>query len=185
MNHVHVKALERASDLQGGPQQLADCLGIPLATLTRLMQGKVDLDPDLFVRVVDLITSADLSSFVDPLVLVVEDDPATAYSFARLVRQLGYRVATATDGQSALAQIRALRPMVAFIDLRLPDANGREIAEIVRAENLQTRVVAVTAYGDPQEERDLSLAAGFEKHFAKPVDPKSVEGVLPRRTRHT
>ena len=180
-NQTHIKALERAAELTGDPAQLAHDLGIPLPSLMLFMQGKVDLSAELFVRVVDLILQADLKSLRDPFVLVVEDDPATAYSFSRLIKQLGYRVETAADGQSALEHIRERQPLVAFIDLRLPDVSGWEIAEIVRAEGLTTKIVAVTAYGASEEDRNRSLAAGFEEHFAKPLDTKRLETVIPRR----
>ena len=184
MNTVHVRALERAADMRGGIPELAAELGIPPTTLILMMDGSIGVPSEIFVKVVDIIIKADLSSVGAPTVLVVEDDPATAYSFSRLIRQLGYRVETAVDGRSALEHIRTMRPLVAFIDLRLPDLDGREIAEIVRVERLPTRVVAVTAYGAGTKERERSLAAGFEEHFAKPVDPKSVEAVLPRRARN-
>jgi CheY-like chemotaxis protein len=185
MNHVHIKALTRAAAILGGSAQLANRLGIPPAALARFMAGEIDLAPDLFLRVVDIVVNADLASLRnDPLVLVVEDDPATAYSLSRLIKELGYQPATATSGQSALDYIRSKKPAVAFVDLRLPDLDGRDIARIIRAEKLATRVVAVTAYGNSDAEEKLSLAAGFEKHFLKPIDLERVETVIPRRPGH-
>jgi CheY-like chemotaxis protein len=181
MNRVHLKALERASVLQGGMPELAARLGVPVTTLILMMDGTIALPAELFVKVVDIIISADLAAMRDPLVIVVEDDPATAYSFSRLIAQLGYRVATAKTGASALEQIRALQPLVAFVDLRLPDIEGSQIAEVVRAENLNTRVIAVTAYGASATDRERSLAVGFENHFAKPLDLATAETVLPKR----
>lgn len=181
MNDVHVKALERAVELQGGTPELAAYLGIPVTTLNLMIDGQIGVPPDLFLKVVDVIVNAELSSMGDPFVLVVEDDPATAYSFSRLIKQLGYRVETARDGHSALDHIRRLQPLVAFIDLKLPDVSGLEIAQTVKAEGLATRIVAVTAYGTSADARSRSLAAGFEEHFDKPVDVSTVEKVIPRR----
>lgn len=183
MNDVHIKALERAAELRGSRPELASHLGIPVATLNHMIAGQTPVPQDLFLKVVDLIVNAELSSMGDPFVLVVEDDPATAYSFSRLVKQLGYRVETATDGRSALELIRKLRPLVAFVDLRLPDVSGLEIAHTVKAEGLATRIVAVTAYGTSPDARNLSLAAGFEEHLDKPVDLSTVERVIPRRVK--
>jgi CheY-like chemotaxis protein len=158
-------------------------LDVPITTLVLMMEGKVSIPADVFLQVVDLVVGAEVSSMGDPFVLVVEDDPATAYSFSRLIKQLGYRVKVTTDGHSALEHIRKLQPLIAFVDLRLPDMSGHEIAEIVRKERLKTRVVAVTGYGASPNDRMESLAAGFEEHFAKPVDVSSVETVIPRRNR--
>ena len=182
MNQTHIKALERAADLLGGIPELARHMGIPGTTLILMMDGTVAVPSELFTKVVDIIISGDLSAVTAPMVLVVEDDPATAYSFSRLIRQLGYQVETATDGQSALDRIRASRPVVAFVDLRLPDISGWHIAEIVKAEGLSTRIVAVTAYGSTAADRERSIAAGFEEHFGKPVDLAHIRSIIPQRT---
>ena len=154
-------------------------LGMPATTLILMMDGTIGVPDELFIRVVDIVISADLSSVTAPMVLVVEDDPATAYSFSRLIKQLGYRVEAVTSGQSALDHIRAFKPPVAFVDLRLPDISGWQIAETIRAEGLATRIVAVTAYGASPEECNRSLAAGFEAHLAKPVDIGRIRSFLP------
>ena len=184
MNRVHIKALERAAELQGGVPELARRLGIPATTLILMMDGTVSVPAEVFTEVVDILIHSDLSSITAPVVLVVEDDPATAYSFSRLVRDLGYRVETATTGQAALEHIRTRQPAVAFVDLRLPDITGWQLAEIVKNEHLSTRVVAMTAYGSSPEERDRSLAAGFEAHFPKPVDRAAVQSLLPKRPKN-
>lgn len=184
MNRVHIQALERAADLQGGVPELAARLGIPATTLILMMDGTVSVPAEVFLQVVDILINADLSSVTAPVVLVVEDDPATAYSFSRLVRDLGYRVETATTGQAALEHIRTRQPAVAFVDLRLPDITGWQLAEIVKNEGLSTRVVAMTAYGSSPEDRDRSLAAGFEAHFPKPVDRAALQALLPKRQKN-
>ena len=78
MNHVHIKALERAAELHGGIPELAMRLGMPATTLILMMDGTIGVPDELFIRVVDIVISADLSSVTAPMVLVVEDDPATA-----------------------------------------------------------------------------------------------------------
>ena len=181
MNRVHIKARERAAELEGGVPELARRLAIPATTLILMLDGTVSVPAQVFVEVVDLIIHSDLSSVTAPVVLVVEDDPATAYSFSRLVRDLGYRVETATTGAAALEHIRTRLPAVAFVDLRLPDITGWQLAEIVKKEGLSTRVVAMTAYGSSPEERGRSLAAGFEAHFSKPIDRTTVQSLLPKR----
>ena len=180
MSSIHTKALERASQLKGGPEELAKHLGIPLSSMMLILQGKATLSPSHFDSIVDLLLQADLRSLNDPLVLVVEDDRATAYSFSKSIQQLGYRVDNATDGRMALEYIRSRQPAVAFVDLRLPDMTGWELAEAVKREGLTTKIYALTAHSD-MDMRDRSLAAGFEAHFSKPMDAEALEKLVPRR----
>jgi PAS domain S-box-containing protein len=104
-------------------------------------------------------------------VLVVDDDGDSARGMARLLRASGHETWTAADGRSALESARAHRPDVALIDVRLPDIDGRELARQLRAEpGLEgLLLVAVSGLGR-EEDREQSLAAGFDHHLVKPVD---------------
>jgi CheY-like chemotaxis protein len=179
MNPVHSKALERACELAGGPAALAHQLKTSVAAVEMMLAGQAAMTPAHFDVIVDLLLKADVKSLGAPLVLVVEDDAPTAYSISRLIRQAGYRAEIATDGASALEHIRTRKPAVAFIDIRLPDRTGWEIAETVRREGLPTQLIAVTAFAENHAEQ--SLAAGFYDHLVKPLDKQQLERFIPKR----
>lgn len=112
-------------------------------------------------------------------VLVVDDNPDAADSLALLVRAAGHETRVAWNGLDALAVARETRPDVVLLDLGMPCMNGYETAHRFR-EDPATRsamLVAITAWGS-DEDRRRTQAAGFVKHFVKPVDPTEVLALL-------
>jgi len=106
-------------------------------------------------------------------VLVVEDNRDSAESLRRLLALCGYTVMVAYTGQEALATARKLRPHVVLCDIGLPDSDGYVVASVLRqtGDTTAAHLVAVTGYGDAQHRR-RALAAGFNQHLIKPVDPR-------------
>jgi CheY-like chemotaxis protein len=189
MNDLHVRILNRVIELSGGSEKLAVQLRVTSVTLQLWSQGKATIPPEVVEKLVDMIVAADLSSLIEsarheqskahPPVLVVDDEPASAYSLARVIRQLGYPVETAADGASALEIARRIRPEIVFLDLRMPGMDGVELAEKLKSEGLATHIVAATAYRS-ELERERTSAAGFSEHLLKPIDPKSLETLFTR-----
>ena len=77
-------------------------------------------------------------------ILVVEPDSYTADHLLRTFRGDGYRVLHERDGSKGLEKLRALRPDIAFVDLYLPDMDGRAFLEEVRTSGIETRVLMVS-----------------------------------------
>jgi CheY-like chemotaxis protein len=78
-----------------------------------------------------------------------------------------------------LAAARARQPHAAFIDIGMPGMNGYDVARAIRAEAWGTaiRLVAVTGWGQDKDKHD-ALAAGFDAHLTKPVEPAQVVTML-------
>lgn len=112
-------------------------------------------------------------------VLVVDDDHDAADSLATLLGMLGVEVRVAYDGRSALRAIDEDRPQVAFLDVALPDIDGREVARCVRGtpRSGDTVLVAMTGWGQ-EEDRLSCLEAGFDHHLVKPADIDALQRVL-------
>jgi signal transduction histidine kinase len=108
-------------------------------------------------------------------VLIVDDNVDAAASAAVLLRLLGHQVETASDGPAALAAAASFAPEVAVLDIGLPGMTGYELARALRAcpEHRELVLIAVTGYGR-EEDRRMSLAAGFNRHLVKPVDPSAL-----------
>lgn len=106
-------------------------------------------------------------------VLVVEDNRDSAESLRKLLYYSGYEVAVAYTGQEGLRAAKRMRPDVVLCDIGLPDSNGFVVAAALREEagTAGARLIAVTAYGE-DEDRRRALAAGFDLHLVKPVDPE-------------
>ncbi|MBV8382592.1 MAG: PAS domain-containing protein [Planctomycetaceae bacterium] len=103
-------------------------------------------------------------------VLVVDDQPDSARSLARLLESWGHETRTAHDGPSALAEADAHRPEVVLLDVELPGMDGHEVARRLRAPGGEgLRIVALTGFSQ-EEDRRQALGSGFDLYLVKPVD---------------
>jgi PAS domain S-box-containing protein len=112
-------------------------------------------------------------------VLIVEDNDDARQALESMLRLRGHQVASAADGAQALAEAKRFRPSVALIDLGLPDLSGYEVARRLRLDPALAgvKLVAVTGWAQ-DEDRQQSLAAGFDRHLVKPVEPEAVFRLL-------
>jgi CheY-like chemotaxis protein len=112
-------------------------------------------------------------------VLIVDDNIDAAQMLAMLVEAWGHQVIIEHSSKNALERARAERPQVCLLDIGLPDMNGNELARRLRAQPETTKAtfVAVTGYGQEQD-RTSAFEAGFDHHFAKPVDASKLANLL-------
>jgi CheY-like chemotaxis protein len=116
-------------------------------------------------------------------ILIVDDNADAAQSLAEILRALGNRVAVAHDPQHALALAEQDWPEVFILDIGLPDIDGYALARRLRAmaEADPARgpalYLALTGYGQAHD-KVLSKAAGFDRHFVKPVDLEALLAAL-------
>lgn len=111
-------------------------------------------------------------------ILVVDDNADAADSFSLVLEMLRQEVRVVYDGERALEMIDTWRPDVVFLDIGLPGMSGFEVAARVKARaNNTALLVALTGYGST-EDRARALAAGFDMHVVKPVDPERLRALL-------
>jgi signal transduction histidine kinase len=104
-------------------------------------------------------------------ILLIEDN-ADARELLRIsLERAGHEVHEAGDGPAGLDALLRLRPDVALVDVGLPGFDGHELARRARAAlDGAVYLIALTGYGQPEDRRQ-ALAAGFDAHLVKPVDP--------------
>ncbi len=104
-------------------------------------------------------------------VLVVEDNADTARGMVRLLKLSGHHARSAHDGEQALAAIDAEPFDVVLLDIGLPGMSGLEVAARIRSlpGGGAYLLLALSGYGQA-EDRERSLAAGFDDHLVKPVN---------------
>jgi two-component system CheB/CheR fusion protein len=103
-------------------------------------------------------------------ILLVDDNQDTVHSLSRLLTRRGHEVVTAFDGLTALRMAEEFKPEVLLLDLGLPDLDGYELARRLRAGGFaHAQIIAISGYAQ-ESDRARSRAAGFNYHFAKPVD---------------
>jgi PAS domain S-box-containing protein len=114
-------------------------------------------------------------------VLVVEDDRDTLEMLSFILDKSGAEVITAASARDAIQALDRWRPDALVSDLAMPEQDGYELIGQVRSRSPErggnTPAVALSAY-TRAEERTRALAAGFQMHLAKPVDPDKLVAVV-------
>jgi signal transduction histidine kinase/DNA-binding response OmpR family regulator len=111
-------------------------------------------------------------------ILLVEDNEDARQMLQMLLTLGGHQVYAAHDGVSGLEMAAATSPDIAVIDLGLPGMDGYEVARRLRAgRGKDVGLIALSGYGQP-EDRRKALAAGFDTHVVKPVDPTHLSVVI-------
>jgi CheY-like chemotaxis protein len=110
-------------------------------------------------------------------ILVVDDDPDSADSLALLLEHWNHAVCVAYDGAHAIETFRRQRPSIVLVDIGLPDMDGYDVARALKAEEHPATLVALTGFGQDGDRRS-SKEAGFDHHFVKPIDLRSLRELL-------
>jgi two-component system cell cycle response regulator DivK len=103
-------------------------------------------------------------------VLLVDDNPLMQQVISRFLMSQGYSVAVAQTGEEALELARRESCRLLVIDMRLPDQDGPELLTALRREPGLASCPAIAVSGLGEDDRDRTLAAGFEDFLAKPID---------------
>jgi CheY-like chemotaxis protein len=112
-------------------------------------------------------------------ILVVDDNRDAADSAGTLLLLWGHQVKVAYDGPSAIAIARDFRPEVCLLDLGMPDMDGYQVAQQLRAEPELKGMLLVAMTGfDRDADRQLSREAGFDSHLVKPVEIAALQELL-------
>jgi PAS domain S-box-containing protein len=128
--------------------------------------------------------SADARPANQARILVVDDNVDGADSLAMLLRLSGHEAVVEHDGPRSLERLQTFVPTVVILDIGLPGMDGYQVARAMRAHpNAATAVlVAVTGWSS-DEDRRKTREAGFDYHYAKPVDIQALEALLQSPTR--
>lgn len=107
-----------------------------------------------------------------PRVLVVDDEPMVREVLSRYLRRDGFEVATAADGEEALARFGETEPDLVLLDLMLPRVDGYEVFRRLR-QRAPTPVIMLTARGE-ETDRIVGLDRGADDYIGKPFSPGEV-----------
>jgi len=112
-------------------------------------------------------------------VLVVDDNKDVADTCSMLIRMSGHQVETVYTGSRAMERGQSFCPHVILTDIGLPDINGYQLAQRVRATSWgsETVLVAITGWDQAEHQRQ-PLARLFSHHLTKPIDPGTIESLL-------
>ena len=80
-------------------------------------------------------------------ILLVDDEPNVRAGLADILRELGYDIIEAGNGQDAIEKVRAVRPDLVLMDTCMPGMDGIEACrQIKKIEGLTTKVIIYTGY---------------------------------------
>ena len=112
-------------------------------------------------------------------VVIADDNHDSADSLSMLVTMLGCAVRTAYSGREALHAIAEFSPHIALLDIGMPEMNGYDVAQKLRASPSKNPLILVAVTGWSQHEDKLrAKAAGFDHHFAKPINLDALKALL-------
>ena len=107
-----------------------------------------------------------------PLILVVEDDPASAELLTIHLTQAGYKVAHSFDGEDAIRKATTLRPFAILLDIMLPKKDGWEVLQSFKSNEVTADIpVLIHSIID---NKDLAFALGATDYLLKPLDRDSL-----------
>jgi two-component system sensor histidine kinase/response regulator len=112
-----------------------------------------------------------------PKILVTDDNPATLKTLAANLEDMGYQVATASNGREALELIRKRGFNIVIADIKLPDISGLEILETAKELNPETAVIMITGHASLETAVD-AINEGAYAYILKPVAMSELETTL-------
>jgi two-component system response regulator MprA len=117
-------------------------------------------------------------------VLVCEDDGLLQATLERGLRRVGYAVDCVSTGRDAVVRARAVTPDAVVLDIGLPDSDGRDVCQALRAQGCAAGVVFLTARHHTDDVLS-GFAVGGDDYLRKPFEFAEllarVAGVLRRR----
>jgi signal transduction histidine kinase len=112
-----------------------------------------------------------------PRILVTDDEQATLTTLSANLEEMGYRVATASNGREALGLIRKRGFNIVIADIKLPDISGLEILETAKELNPETAVIMITGHASLETAVD-AINEGAYAYILKPVSMSELETTL-------
>ncbi|MHC5862583.1 PAS domain-containing hybrid sensor histidine kinase/response regulator [Nostoc sp.] len=119
-------------------------------------------------------------------ILVVDDQTDSREFIAFVLEQDGAIVTAVASGTEALQAIAQFIPNIIISDIGMPEMDGymlmRQIRTLGFEQGAQIPAIALTAYAGELDQK-LAIAAGFQRHLAKPIDPEVLVAIVLELTR--
>jgi CheY-like chemotaxis protein/nitrogen-specific signal transduction histidine kinase len=162
-----------------GAEHLATILQKPIlrAELYRHLQAITgDVAPEEVVPAV----APRLGDMRKMRVLVAEDNRTNQLVFQKMVRDIDIDLLFADNGVKAVALWKSFRPDMIFMDISMPDMDGRDAARAIRAAEgggAHVPIVALTAHA-MEGDAEAILAAGIDRYMTKPLRKQAITATL-------
>ncbi len=113
--------------------------------------------------------------------LVVEDEPNIVLSLEYVIKEAGYEVRVARDGEEALKAVEEAAPDLILLDVMIPKRDGYDVCQTIRANPAwnDVNIIMLTARGR-EVEREKGLALGADAYITKPFSTREPTDRLKR-----
>ncbi len=128
------------------------------------------------------MTSQDIGK--QPLILVIEDDPAIRLGLRKSLGFEGYRVIEAPDGERGLEAVYEARPDLIVLDLMLPRVNGYEVCRTIRKHD-RTLPILILSAKDQETDKVMGLDLGADDFVTKPFSTRELTARIKAALRRT
>ncbi len=154
------------------PSRMLADIGELLKTLPSRQEPAAAVGPDPMQRAaaaVHAVASA-VRAEVNKI-LLVEDDPANQYTIEFMLKNEGYQVVIAENGQEGIDKAGAVQPDIILMDMMMPVMGGYEATKVLKDTPgvMEIPVIALTAAAMTGD-REKALAAGCDDYVSKPVN---------------
>ncbi|TVR83803.1 MAG: response regulator [Rhodospirillales bacterium] len=108
-------------------------------------------------------------------ILVVEDEPNIVLSLQFLMKQAGFEVRVARDGEEALREVESRAPDLILLDVMIPKRDGYDVCQTIRANPdwQEIYIIMLTAKGRDVD-RDKGLSLGANDYVTKPFSTRDL-----------
>src|SRR5262245_4294666 len=112
-----------------------------------------------------------------PLVVVIEDDPDSQQTLARVLRAVGYETAVYTSAEDYLAAPPKSRPISLLLDVHLGGMSGLELQRRLKQQGSTIPVIIITAFDDARG-REQAERLGCVAYLRKPCEVETILTLL-------
>jgi len=106
-------------------------------------------------------------------ILVIDDDESLRDTIGVMLEQENFRAVLEADGKSGFERALLLKPELVLVDLRLPNMSGVEICKQLRAAQIKTPIIVLSAVGD-EVDKVLLLEIGADDYIVKPFGTREL-----------
>ena len=109
-------------------------------------------------------------------IMIIDDDKEFIAELQELVSLSGYDVDVLSDGSAAMERIKAYRPQVLIMDLRMSPKSGFDIIDEIKQDHLlaDLKIIAMTGYISEKKRFELMRNVSVKSLLFKPIQPLNV-----------
>lgn len=110
-------------------------------------------------------------------ILIVDDEKNIRMTLEKSLSSTGYEVETAINGENGLQKLEENEYPVILLDMKLPGINGIEVLRKINENNINTRVIMVTGYGNVETAVE-AMKMGAVDYLRKPFKPEEIKDLV-------